>query len=242
MDYQRIKDTDFTSAEGLKGKHDEIISASQTIASSQSTVTPTTTGEGEISKYILKPTDAELNLLFESLSMAGTKPAILSLIPKYSDKYIPKTSLPEYPLPLTELHKPEHLELSYHELLKLCEIVSVVVTEVNARAVEKETKVQHKTKLWHKYRAGRVTASRMKAVCCTDVSNPSQSLIKNICYPDAFVLQVSKQRMAANMRVRQKRGTSRVQLKTMGNLKLLTVDLYSIQNGHGHTLVHHQMA
>ena len=80
--------------------------------------------------------------------MAGTKPAILQLIPKYSDKYIPKTPLPEFPLPLTELHKPEHLELSYHELLKLCETVSVVVTEVNARAVEKETKVQHKTKLW----------------------------------------------------------------------------------------------
>ena len=192
LDYQRIKDTDFTSAEGLKRKHDEIVSASQTTASSQSTVTPTTTGEGETSKHILKPTDAELNVFFESLSMAGTKPAILSLIPKYSDKYIPKTSLPEFPMPLTELHKPEHLELSYHELLKLCETVSVVVTEVNARAVEKETKVQHKTKLWHKYRAGRVTASRMKAVCRTDVSNPSHSLIKNICYPDAFAF-TSKQ-------------------------------------------------
>jgi len=31
--------------------------------------------------------------------------------------------------------------------------------------------------------AGRITASKMKSVCCTDVSNPTQSLISSICYP-----------------------------------------------------------
>ena len=55
-----------------------------------------------------------------------------------------------------------------------------------AQAVEKETRKQSKTALWFKYRAGRVTASRMKAVCHTDVTNPAQSLVKSICYPEAF--------------------------------------------------------
>jgi len=87
----------------------------------QSTVTPSTTKEGEsMPNRISKPTGAELDLFLESLSIAGSKPAILSLMPKYSDRYVPKTSLSEFPLPITELHKPEYLKLSYHELLKLC--------------------------------------------------------------------------------------------------------------------------
>ena len=32
-------------------------------------------------------------------------------------------------------------------------------------------------------RAGRITASKMKAVYSTDPSNPAQSLISSICYP-----------------------------------------------------------
>ena len=36
------------------------------------------------------------------------------------------------------------------------------------------------------YRSGRITASRMKAVCHTDPGKPSQSLIRQICYPQSF--------------------------------------------------------
>ena len=52
--------------------------------------------------------------------------------------------------------------------------------------IEMETKSRSKSKLWYKYRAGTVTASRMRAVCHTNLADPSQSLIKSICYPDAF--------------------------------------------------------
>ena len=44
--------------------------------------------------------------------------------------------------------------------------------------------VEAATRLWYKYRSGRVTASPMKAVCSTSIDNPSRSLIKTICYPD----------------------------------------------------------
>ena len=76
--------------------------------------------------------------------------------------------------------------MEYHELLGACQSVSLNVTQEMADSVEVATRDQSKSKLWYKYRAGRITASRMKAVCHTDASKPSQSLIKTICYPEAF--------------------------------------------------------
>jgi len=61
-----------------------------------------------------------------------------------------------------------------------------------AQSVEKATWSQSNSKLWYTYCAGRVTASRMRSVCHTNLANPSQSLIKTICYPEAFAF-VSKQ-------------------------------------------------
>jgi len=78
------------------------------------------------------------------------------------------------------------VKLEYHDLLNVCENVSIEFTSEIVKSIELETRLQTKSKLWFKYRAGRVTASRMKAVCQTDITNPSQSLIKSICYQEAF--------------------------------------------------------
>ena len=94
--------------------------------------------------------------------------------------------LMNFPEPLSMLHKPAYMELEYHELLEACEAVKVDITKEMALAIEKETRLQSNSKLWFKYRAGHVTASRMKAVCHTDPTNPSQSLVKAICYPEMF--------------------------------------------------------
>ena len=53
-------------------------------------------------------------------------------------------------------------------------------------SVEEETRAQSNSNLCFTYRAGRITASRMKSACRTDPSNPSQSLIKAIVYPEAY--------------------------------------------------------
>ena len=104
----------------------------------------------------------------------------------HSDRYIPKASLPNFPKPLPSLHTSDSCKLNYPDLLNACEKVSIEITDDVSQAVEKETRKQSKTPLWFKYRAGRVTASRMKAVCHSDVTNPAQSLVKSICYRDAF--------------------------------------------------------
>ena len=52
--------------------------------------------------------------------------------------------------------------------------------------IEKETMNQAKGKAFYRHRAGRIGASRSKAASHSDPSQPSQSLIKTICYPDIF--------------------------------------------------------
>jgi hypothetical protein len=57
------------------------------------------------------------------------------------------------------------------------------MTETDADMVQMATRDQSTAKLWYDYRAGRVTASNLKAVCCTDADKPSLSLIQLVCYP-----------------------------------------------------------
>jgi len=52
--------------------------------------------------------------------------------------------------------------------------------------IEKNTRQQCKSKLWQLQRLGRITASVVKACVTTDAVNPSMSLIKQICYPEAY--------------------------------------------------------
>ena len=131
------------------------------------------------------PTDSETGELFKKLSLTGTKPAIFSVVAPYSDKYVPKSSLDMFPKPLKCFQQPSYLQLPYNELLSMCENVSIdsEVADKMAKSLENETRSQSKCSLWFKHQAGRVTASCMKQVCHTDVTNPAESLVKSICYP-----------------------------------------------------------
>ena len=70
--------------------------------------------------------------------------------------------------------------MSYTELLKECESAfdSISISEEQAVNIELASRDQSSTKVWFQVRSGRTTASRFKAACHTDVSQPSQSLIK----------------------------------------------------------------
>ena len=57
-----------------------------------------------------------------------------------------------------------------------------------AAVVERETCGQSLNKAWFLHRAGRVTALNLKAAAVTNPAMPSQSVIKKICYADAFML------------------------------------------------------
>lgn len=181
-EYLPIKDIDFTSAKGKKRKLDDAI---------QQDGDDETTEQRAITMG-KESTESEMETLFDNLSHGGTKPLVLSLIPEYSDEYVPKSTLDTFPVPLKSLQQSSHISLSYPRLLQVCESIEIELTCEMAQSVEKATQSQSSSKLWFTYRAGRVTASRMKAVCHTNVANPSQSLVKSICYPEAFSF-VSKQ-------------------------------------------------
>ena len=91
-----------------------------------------------------------------------------------------------FPSPLHSLYESKYLALTYSELLLVCDSVTINITNDMAKAVREETVKQTESKLWFKFRAGRITASRMKQACHTDPAMPSQSLVKAICYPEAY--------------------------------------------------------
>ncbi len=116
IEYLPVSDIDFTSAKTKKRKLDCIIDDSESLKLNTSSTKPKSTSE-KLSSY------DEMNVFYESLSKCGTKPAVLSLIPGYSDDYVPKSTLPEFSQPLSMLYKPEYAEMDYHTLLNVCESV-----------------------------------------------------------------------------------------------------------------------
>lgn len=63
--------------------------------------------------------------------------------------------------------------------------------EEQVTALESATREQFKCKMWFTHRTGRITALSFKAATVTDLSMPSQSLIKRLCYPEAYKFTVA---------------------------------------------------
>ncbi|XP_055954702.1 uncharacterized protein LOC130010736 [Patella vulgata] len=61
------------------------------------------------------------------------------------------------------------------------------VTKEESDNCEMDTRSQSKNKKWFSFRAGRITASKIRSVYHTKIENPSKSLIKDICYPSSKV-------------------------------------------------------
>ena len=131
-----------------------------------------------------RPSSDEVSNFLVSLSRCATKRAILAVVESHSSSYVPSSLAKGLPPPLCDLFKPEHLEKSFEDLLQLSEDTEVVVTLDQSKAVEEETRTQANSRLWFRMRAGRITASKLKAVCSTDPAMPSVSLILSICHPE----------------------------------------------------------
>lgn len=136
---------------------------------------------------ILQPTEDNINSYYLKLSKLKVKPVLLSLISGFNDAYVPKYVSGILPKPLTYLYDEEALSMSFPDLLRKCDEIydTVSISVEQASAVEQETRKQSDSKVWFEQRAGRVTASKLYSVLHTNQSQPSVSLIKSICYPEA---------------------------------------------------------
>ena len=81
-----------------------------------------------------------MEILFKNLSTCCTKPAILSLIPPYSDNYVPKSAMDVFPKPLNELYNPEYIKIGFDELMDICNNFSISITEEMSQSIEKATR------------------------------------------------------------------------------------------------------
>ena len=112
-------------------------------------------------KKIPAPTEAEMNNFYEELGKCkDSKPIALSLFDK------------------------KYLDLTYPELLKVCNDVKVELSKEQIKAVERDTRSQSKGRNFFKHRSGRIGASQSKAACQIHPAMPSQSLLLSICYPE----------------------------------------------------------
>ena len=68
----------------------------------------------------------------------------------------------------------------------LISCVNFKVSKEQVKLVEEATRDQACNRLWFAQRAGRITASIFKHAARTNLAMPSPSLIKRVCYPDAF--------------------------------------------------------
>ncbi len=184
-EYKEIREIDFTSSKTKKQNTDKKIDQACHGIISQAPSRAAVTATFPANKSHHQSPSTEFQTLFESLHSSGSKPAILSLIPLYADQYVPKSLADKYPVLLSELQNDACLTLPKEELLHHCKTVShtLTVTREESQNLEQATVKQAECKQWHQFRTGRVTASRLKAVCKTSLTKPSLSLINQICYP-----------------------------------------------------------
>ena len=135
IDYQPIKKIDFTSATKKKRKLNEMLEGTD----EENNDPPKESVSDARIKDCMPSTDEELSQLFNNMSLAGTKPSVLTLVDPYSDHQIPKSSQTTLPKPLRSLHDPSHIHLRYNELMEACEAVQLEFTLEMSELVENDT-------------------------------------------------------------------------------------------------------
>ena len=158
---------------------------------SPSSPTSSSTVAPHASKTITPPSDADKIQLLASLAKCKSKPAILALSKDHSSSYIPLSLNPDLPPPFSKFYDDKYFTFNYAELLCNAEDLSLSITPNQCDAVEVSTKSQSKSRLWFNMRTGRVTASKLRAVCVSDESTPPQSLIMSCCYPEMVRFKTS---------------------------------------------------
>ena len=129
-----------------------------------------------------------MDQLYAEHNQCKIKAVALSLIYPFADQFIDQSrSIPV----LSELFHTDNLSLGYSELLAKCIQVQLNIPAEQIKLVEETTRAQSKGTGFLKHCAGRIGASMSGAVFHTNLSLPSQSLIKTICYPSLYKLNTT---------------------------------------------------
>ena len=185
VSYDKVKNISFTSARKLKSNLDNLI---EKLEQSDYLLFPLESSapkprQPKKQKPIPTPSAAEINDFFASLNECRIKPVALSLVQPYSEHFVLKSRTIET---IPDLIDETYLDITYHEVIKTCNQVSISLTDRDIKIIEQDTVTQAKGSGFFQHRAGRIGASVSKAAVHTDSELPLQSLIKTICYPELF--------------------------------------------------------
>ena len=178
ISFAEVRNINFKSAKKLKNDLDQTVdNLDATHAFEPLQFTP------KAESNTLAPDASELNDLFARLSLCKNKPVVLSIIHPYSKMFVPRSSNIQV---IPDLFDKKYLDMEYHELLKACSEIKLEISKEDLQIIEEETRNQASGSQFFRYRAGRIGASVSKQACHTNPAQPSQSLIKRICYPNIF--------------------------------------------------------
>ena len=169
--YLELVNIDFTSAERTM-KEGGASAISESVKSRASAVP--------------NPPEEDIKRLFDKCLTSENTPVLFSVeCQPYCDAFI--QSAAHLPLALQSLYDPANLQLNYMELVEAGESLQGIldISPAQQRHLETITRDQAKSHLWMKYRAGRITASRLFQAVHTDPNKPAISLVSAICYPES---------------------------------------------------------
>ena len=79
-----------------------------------------------------------------------------------------------------------NFELKDPEIIKMCVEVTLEISEEHIKKIEISIRAQASSSGFYRHRAGRIGASQCFSAFHTNLAQPSQSLIKTICYPSLY--------------------------------------------------------
>ena len=181
--YAPISEINFKSARKLKQDLDEAIDANIPTGNNCKPVT-----QQDLKVPGVTPTDGEIGNLMEQLDKCKVKPVCLSLVHPYAHQFVLESryyytigAIGSIGTTIPDLYSSDSMEL-----LRKFDEVDLNITPKQMEVIENETREQSKGKSFFKHRAGRIGATVSGAVARSNSSQPSQSLIKSICYPHLF--------------------------------------------------------
>ena len=165
--YARIADIDFVKLKSTirlmkrgahhNNDHDMLTNPAEIELTSDVAKASSSSRVGSLNPNLVTTTENEASSFFDNI--LKHRPCVLSLLSSYCDSYIPNELEKATPLDipsLSSLYKPENEELTYKELLDVCEDVVFELTSEQISEIERHTKAQYGCDLWFKHRSGSV--------------------------------------------------------------------------------------
>ena len=153
--------------------------------------------------------------------MHAHRSGLCSVMEEFCHLYVDPIQPCVLPKSLLRLRDPQMDGCDLSVLLQHCEGLThlVAVTATEAAALEKTTRQQHKSDIWHSTRAGRITASIIHAVVSTSITRPAKSTVQKVCYPQKPSLRQTDSGPQAIKWGREKEATARVSYITQTELR-----------------------